>query len=628
MSRRGAAPIDVARLARMRDTLLHRGPDGAGLQIFDGGRAGLAHRRLSILDLSPRAAQPMADPSGRYWVTFNGEIYNFRELRTELEAHGHTFRSDGDTEVLVAAYAEWGEACVERLRGMWAFAIWDEKEKTLFCSRDRFGIKPFYYYDDGDLFVFASEIRAILAGGRPAPEPCPSSLAAYLATPAVVDGLEETFFQGVRRLPPAHALTISPAGTRRRRYWDLDLAAVEGGSRPERELRDRLDAAVRSHLVSDVPVGVALSGGLDSTSVLVLATRATGPGLPVYSSWYPYRFWDERRWTERVVEQCEAEATYLQPTPEGFLETLPRIIWHLEEPPLLHGVYSRWCVAERASRDVTVLLSGQGSDELLAGYTRYDVLLQRDYLARGRLLRFAREFRSAASRWGVVQAAKVLRQDLGVGDPEPDFALGERLRDVSPPQRRAPGIDPRNPVNALNRRLYYDITCHPLPQLLRYDDKLIMAHSVECRVPFLDHPLAEFAFSLPPWVKIRDGWRKLALRRAMDGDLPKQVQWRRGKRPFGMPYDEWLSGPLLPEIASRILEGPAVQDGWLDLAAVERTVKCPAPAEANPLRTQSIVRWLWLTAWLESHGALTDRRNAAAPLARRWARSGEARPRE
>jgi len=606
VARRRRSPIDEPGLARMSDTMIHRGPDGADLRLFHGGRVGLAHRRLAIMDLSPAATEPMPSPSRRYWLSFNGEIYNFRELRAELVTRGHRFRSTGDAEVLVTAWEEWGEACLERLHGMWAFAIWDDREHTLHLSRDRFGIKPLYVHDDGDVLLFGSEIRALHASRIVAPQPNPSALAAYLSDFATVDGLEETCFVGVRRLPPAHVLSVAPEATRRRAYWQLPMA--NAGARidaPEEELRARLDAAVRSHLVADVPVGVMLSGGLDSTAILALAARAGKDRLSAYSAWFPDRQWDERQWAAEVAQGANTDVAWIEPPEEQFLAMLPRLAWHLEEPPLVHGVYPRWWVAERAARDVVVLLSGQGSDELFAGYGRYDALVQRDHLAHGRLLRFGREMRHAARASGHREALRALR--AAGTEPGGDFARGDRLRTIAPPQRLPPPAGRR----ALDARLRFDVAYHPLPQLLRYDDKITMAHSIECRVPFLDTAVATLAFALPPWLKVSGGWRKVVLRRAMEGLLPPSVQWRRAKLPFGMPYDRWL-GALRPALGSRILDGPAVRDGWLDRAAVERRLAAPKGPG-----TQALWRWLWLTTWLELSAALADRSWAAPRRAAR-----------
>jgi asparagine synthase (glutamine-hydrolysing) len=611
VSRSLASPIDAPRLARMRDTLLHRGPDGAGLELF-GTRAGLAHRRLAILDLSPAAHQPMSWADGRFWLAFNGEIYNYRELRAELAGRGHAFRSSGDAEVLVAAFAQWGEACVERLEGMWAFAIWDARDATLFLSRDRFGIKPLYFADDGELLVFASEIRAILASGVVEPTPHAPAVADYLAPQPVGDGLEQTFFEGVRRLPPAHCLSVSPSRTRVWRYWSLPRAETRV-RHPEHELGERLEAAVRSHLVSDVPIGVSLSGGLDSTSVLALAARALGPGLPAYSACFSERRWNERRFSQQAADDCKAEVAYVEPSAEAFFECMPRIAWHLEEPPHFHGVYPRWWVDERAAQDVTVLLSGQGADELLAGYTRYEAIAQWEHLAHGRLLAFARELRHSAARENARLAALALRGALR-GAPAQAFAAGERLRGVPVPRPRVPRIELRTSRHALRERQRFDLELGGLPTLLRYDDRLSMAHSLECRVPFLDARLAELAFSLPTSAKIRGGWRKLALRRAMDGVLPRAVQWRRPKRPYGMPWDDWLDARFLPRLRERVLSGPAIREGWLDRAAVERALG--EPRDDSGPRSIRAWRWLCLSLWLELHRELADRAHAAPPVRR------------
>jgi asparagine synthase (glutamine-hydrolysing) len=606
----------------MRDTLLHRGPDGAGLELFEDGRAGLAHRRLAILDISPDAHQPMATPDGRFWLAFNGEIYNFRELREDLARRGHVFRSSGDAAVLLAAFAEWGEACVERLRGMWALAVWDARERTLFCSRDRFGIKPFYYHDDGDLFVFASELRAILASGRVRAEPRPAAVHEFLAPLAACAALEETSFEGIQRLPAAHSLSLASGGTRRWRYWQLP----DGEARvrePARELANRLDAAVRSHLVSDVPLGISLSGGLDSASILVCAARALGPGVRCYGASYPVRRWDEHPLASAVAERCKAELVRVEPDPDALFELLPRIVWHLEEPPPYHSTYTRWWVDERAARDVTVLLSGQGADELLAGYTGYDPALQWEHLAHGRLLRFARSLRASAEREDARRALRAFWR-ARAGEKRPGLALGERLREVAPLSPGLPGIRLRGARHAVAARLRFDIgPGGGLQSRLAYDDRLSMAHSLECRVPFLDHEFAEFAFSLPSEVKVRDGWSKHVLRRAMGEALPKAVAWRRRKRVFGMPWNEWLDARFLRETRARVLDGPALRDGWLDRAGVEAVLARGARDREEGER--ALWRWLCLTVWLEVAPGLADRA-LAAPLARRAAAPGPMLP--
>lgn len=619
LSRSGNTSLGHARLAFMRDTMLHRGPDGYGIELFEAGRVGLAHRRLAIIDLSSAGHEPMSFHNQRFWLTFNGEIYNAEALREDLITQGCRFRSACDAEVLLASYATWGKDCVQRFHGMWAFAIWDAQEKILFCSRDRFGIKPFYYYDNGDLFAFASEIRAILASGSIPIEPHCDALIYYLEA-GLIDGLEDTFFQSIKRLQPGYCLRISEHGSQSWRYWDLLTTPIsDEDSTPHiiEKVRSTFQAVVRSHLVSDVPLGVSLSGGLDSSSIFGIASQLKPGPICTFTSYYeePGPF-DERLYSDQMTALYPAHEYQVYPKREQLFQILPRIIWHLEEPPLAHGVYPRWHIAELASHHIKVLLVGQGGDELLAGYSHYVIDLFMDYLSQGQVLRTCRELAATWNHQGVKIPVELLKTSLKEFLPRQRWrklvrpstsVLGPLLKnlDLSFPQKHYP----KSGQSRLNEHLYYDLVHGTLPTLLKYEDKIDMAFSIEGRVPFLDHRFAELCFSLGSTAKIRDGWGKAILRDAMAQLLPSEVCWRREKIGFPTPFNIWFRGSLFRDAKERIMESNLHRDGYLDRRQVERVLKEHSNEKRN--HSQSIWKWLCLAIWFEGSSHLSDRSYAA-----------------
>ena len=599
----------------MRDTMVHRGPDDAGSVLLDGGCVGLGHRRLAIVDVSPKGHEPMPYRNERYWLTFNGEIYNFRELRVELESAGAAFRSDCDAEVVLAAYAEWGPDCVERFAGMWAFAIWDDHEKTLFCARDRFGIKPFYYFDDGEVFIFASEIRAILASGYMPTTPNAGAMAVYLGRRRV-DGWQQTFFESIERLPPAHSLMLSYGKTVRRRYWQLPQSPLGAGPDAEDAARvhDQLSAAVESHLMADVPVGVSLSGGLDSSAVLAFATRHGREPVRTFSAYYEEEArWDERRYIDAMNAACRAEAQMVLPRLEALIPSLPKMIWHLEEPPLMHGVYPRWHVMGLAGSHVKVVLGGQGGDEIFGGYGHHYIHYLRDCLAERNAARLACEAGAALlrqpGRFGGYFLKRARERVVASGKQETlsrlqEGGAGPLLLDQPTDQDDPPMFVPQQRQSRLHERLCYDLFYGSLPPLLKYDDKIGMAFSVECRVPFLDHRLVELAFSLSPMSKFNAGWSKHVLRRALADALPKEIVWREGKLGFPTPFEPWFAGPLLAPAREIILDGALAQEGYLDRRRVEEQLQ--AHRDGRQDITGRLWQWLGLQIWFDLHRHLSD----------------------
>ena len=544
---------DLAALAGMARVQRHRGPDDDGLESYP--RCALAAQRLSILDLSPNGHMPMRSEDGQLALVQNGEIYNYLELRAELEALGWQFRSEGDTEVILRAYQQWGERCVERFVGMWAFALYDARDQSLVLSRDRLGVKPLYVHQTQGRLVFASEIKAIVTYLRCLGEPVvpnESAIATYAVT-GLVDGLEETFFRGVRRFPSASSMRVRATGVQTSAYWDLPAraaavrASLDGSCLAA--VADSLDEAVRVHLRSDVPLGVCLSGGLDSSAIVGLASRHVEQ-VKTFTVYFDDRpEYDERQHARAIVERFRAAAKEELVRPDDLLATLRQIVWHLDEPSLALGVYPHWHVMQLASRDVKVVLDGQGGDEVFAGYLNYapqhlygllgaqPARVPGELVGLGRLHGWTRA--RAAADSAVRMRLKPARPPTV--DRRPDAALlAPELRPLADVSLEEWRLWPRAFDGWLTNVLYWELTRTRLPALLRYEDRLSMAFSIESRVPFLDHRLVELAFALPDTAKIRGGWSKYALRRALDGLLPRSVVWRRDKKGFPTPLGRWL----------------------------------------------------------------------------------------
>ena len=478
ISRTGRYRIDTPTMVRMRDSMIHRGPDDAGLQIFDESCVALGHRRLSILDLSAAGHQPMSYHE-RYWITYNGEVYNYQEIRKELESKGYTFRSETDTEVILAAYVEWGAGCLSRFNGMWAFAIWDAQEKILFCSRDRFGIKPFYYYDDGERFIFASEIRAILASGDVAIEHDRGAIAEYLKT-GIVDGIEQTFFHDIKRLKPGRYLKINRTSTQQHVYWQLS-SIIPKDTFTEQDIeqfRDLFHDSVRLRMISDVPLGTCLSGGLDSSSIFSVATRLSGRPLNTFSAFFDEGSeYDEREFFECVADKYNAHQHIVNPKGDSLFDLLPKIFWHLEEPSKALGVFPQWHVMELANKEVTVLLDGQGGDEVLGGYDTYFPFRLQELVRCKSLLTYWQEKRLTQERLAQsqIEVSNILRMLF----PRV-YALGGKLKralkpPTLPPQLFSEDIANYLPYrhesgdkqkNVLNKELINAVECNMLPAFL------------------------------------------------------------------------------------------------------------------------------------------------------------------
>jgi len=582
-------PLNLQVVQRATTTLRHRGPDDEGYLLVNtktgrvmlcGGREtnpdlslppietcsgepfdlALGFRRLSILDLSPAGHQPMVSADGRLWIIFNGEIYNYLELRSELKSYGHQFRSDTDTEIILAAYQQWGAECLERFNGMWAFAIWDSFAKELFLARDRFGEKPLHYvYKSGQFFAFASEIKAIHATGLVKPRLHEETLLRFKHYNQTDTG-EQTFYKDIMRLPQAHSLLLSKDGSlRKRRYWDIDPRVQEKGrgeSWYAERFRQIFFESVQMRLRSDVPVGSSLSGGLDSSTIVSVMDKLLPPGAvqKTFSARFADESKDEGKWIGHVMKVTRAEPHFVWPTGEEMFTEIERLFYHQEEPFGSASIYAQWCVMRLAKEHgVTVLLDGQGADETLAGYHPYfgivaDALFKDLKLAA--FMAWRGSYRSLHGR--------------------PLGSLSGTIRQTVPgslkrPVKKLLGRDPIEPflpeypkefgkVSALRKILWWNTTRQGLVELLRYADRNSMAHSREVRLPFLDHNLVEFIFSLPDDLIMRDGWTKWILRQTFKGIVPEAILTRVDKLGYEPPQQHWLGSLTWKELMLKQIE--------------------------------------------------------------------------
>jgi asparagine synthase (glutamine-hydrolysing) len=607
-------PIPLSACRSLSTVMAHRGPDDEGFLLADalarrwvtaGGpdtppsvyAAGLpftptdpvsrvspstfnllfVNRRLAIQDLSPAGHLPMSTSDGRIWLAFNGQIYNFVELRRELAALGHTFTSSGDSEVILHAYDEWGTECFAKFNGMWAIAVWDVRRGTVLLSRDRLGIKPLYWRRSGDMIAFASEIKCLLSIGIPAHVYEP---AAYdFITSGVVDHTEHTFFDGIQSFPPAHVAELTLDGRIvMRRFWDFSVSdaldAPEEDEAAAGRMRELFIDAVRLRLRSDVPVGSCLSGGLDSSAIVSVMSRlqhgdGETPPVPTFSSCSNDLAYDERKYIELVARDVGADTRYVFPTGEGFVEDLPALLWHQEEPFGGPSIYASWCVMRLTRQSgVTVLLDGQGADEQLLGYRKFQMFYLRELWRRGR------RGQSAIELLGLLSSPAVLGS-LNWRSAWRYTGLGASIEGISnlvkPEWRRrvAEGSNTIGFHGSLANRIKLDLTALSLPPLLRYEDKNSMAHSVETRLPFMDYRMVETLAALPMNQKLRRGWTKVVVRNALKGILPEAIRQRRSKRGFVVPERPWMAGTLGDRMAEAF-RAPEFIDRFVDVPRLER----------------------------------------------------------
>jgi asparagine synthase (glutamine-hydrolysing) len=617
----------------MRDILTHRGPDEAGLHC--DAHAALGHRRLSIVDLST-GQQPLSNEDGSVWVIFNGEIYNHAETRRELEAHGHTYRTKSDTETIVHAYEQWGDECVHRFRGMFAFAIWDAPKRRLLLVRDRLGIKPLYWSRVGDTLLFASEIKALLASGLVEPRTNTAVLPEVLST-RYVSGAE-TMFQGVHKLLPGHQMVFEDRETRIRQYWDVPAgrrgrpgAAVSGTSRDLiAEFRSLLEESVRLRLMSDVPLGMFLSGGIDSSAIAALMTRMIDRPVKTFSVAFNERAFNELEYAREVATAIHADAHEVVIDERDFFGALPRLIWHEDEPIAHPSSVPLYFVSALAREHVTVVLTGEGSDELLAGYgkypritwnwragTIYERMLPsrlRQVIADRLLPRFPDAVRRYAGRSFLAMertpALMCFDNFAAIRLREQERLLGRAARKGAT-SLQAYGSSvahferPNGNSTFLDRLLYADMKTY-LVELLMKQDQMSMASSIESRVPFLDHKLVEFAVSLPDELKLSGWTTKRILRESMKGVLPESIL-KRPKMGFPVPFGQWTRGDWNGVARDVLLDRRTTDRGIVDPTAVDALLSDHAAGQTDGSdRIWSLLNLeLWHRTFIDKQGVQT-----------------------
>ena len=588
------ARADSSALRNMCQIMAHRGPDDDGF--YTDGPAGIGMRRLSIVDLAT-GHQPISNEDGSLWIVFNGEIYNHLSLREQLIARGHSYRTHSDTETIIHLFEEYGRDCVQHLRGMFAFAIWDRNRKTLFIARDRLGIKPLYYQLTPERMLFGSEVKVLLAHGSVRPEFNRAALPEFLAF-GYLSG-EETFYSGIRKLPPGHTMEMGANGKLEiRQYWDLDSSSPHE-SRDQsyyvRSYRELLEGAVNSHLMSDVPLGVFLSGGLDSSAVAALMTKIRREPIETFSVGYGEQAYSELPFAHIVSEHIKSQHREVLVSEQDFFSALPHLIWHEDEPIVWPSSVSLYFVAKLARERVTVVLTGEGSDETLAGYTRYAFTLKNAALDRayrsivpGGLRRGLRNAVATSSLLGATARRKLEhtflakdgaswasfyfdnffsafaeaeQSELLTSEFASEFAPRTAYKNVLEYWERSSG-------EMLQRLLYTDIKTY-LVELLMKQDNMSMAASIESRVPFLDHVLVEFATRIPREVQIKGLGGKTILKKAVEDILPHSIIYR-PKLGFPTPWSGWLGGPRLETIREMLLEPRSLDRGYFRREAIER----------------------------------------------------------
>ena len=569
-------PVSPRLLAAMTDVVSHRGPDADGY--YFGTGIGLGHRRLSIIDLAT-GDQPLANEDESVWVVFNGEIYNFQDLRRELDGHGHRFRTQSDTEVIVHAYEQWGAACVERFRGMFAFAVWDARARRLLLARDRLGVKPLFYAATGGGVTFGSEMKSILEDPAVSREWRPDALDAYL-TFEYVPG-PSTIYRDIHKLPPGHVLVAENGRVDVRRYWDLQFTG-DGDPARESDYLEQLDAllqeSVALRLISDVPLGAFLSGGIDSTTVVAYMKAAADAPVVTTAVGFAEQAFDELSHARLVAThlKCEHHELVANPDVAGIL---PRLAWHFDEPFADPSAVPTYYVSAAARERVTVALSGDGGDELWAGYGRHRVERWESRIRRmlgplagpagqvGRLLPHAIKGARALGHLALSPAEACARKHAyGIFENaarqalySTDFASQVRSCDPFASFRAAyTSCASRDP---LDRAMYLDVQTYMVDDVLTKVDRMSMAVSLEAREPLLDHRLLEFAARVPSSLKIRNGVTKYLVRRVLEGRVPGSIL-QRGKQGFEPPTGEWLRGPLA-EMTDALLGDGRLRDRGL-----------------------------------------------------------------
>jgi asparagine synthase (glutamine-hydrolysing) len=625
VDRDASRPIDEGHLLRMRDSLTHRGPDDAGHLVAPG--IGLGSRRLSILDLSERGRMPMGTADGRYWIVHNGEIYNYRELRRPLEARGHVFRSNSDTEVLLELYAAEGPGMLPRLNGMFAFAVWDARDRVLFVGRDRLGVKPLYYSMEDGILRFASEEKALFASGI-APRFDPGAWEELLCFRYVAG--PRTPYEGIRRLLPGHYLIWREGEIREHRWWSLSERVREHRESPPSDIqawfREIFDSSVALRTISDVPLGVLLSGGLDSGSVAASLAMQSGTGVASFTVRFREKDFDEGPVARRVAERWRLETHELTVSPEELLDRLTKASW-LNDEPLAHASDLHLLEISRYAKPrVTVLLSGEGGDETLGGYVRYQPLripslvqaarpvfpwLASALNLRGRLRKFSRFLTlDTMDRYVLFNSCDVLPPDL--------VALGAEVTGDFPFRHRvleeAKALFPGEPFR---QAMYSDLHTF-LCSILDRNDRMTMGASIECRVPFLDFRLVEGLAALPTAALMPGRESKSLLRRSLGDRLPHEVLNYR-KWGFSVPWKHYLRQvPELRERVGSLADTEPVASGPLDRARLRKVANgfLRGGSADEELIRQLVMITVWYEACVGSASGETGREASRRPAGR------------
>ena len=612
----------------MGESLRHRGPDDEGSHL--DGPVGLGHRRLSIIDLDT-GRQPISNEDGTVWITYNGEVYNFPELRQELEAKGHTFKTRTDTETVVHLYEEMGSRCVERLRGMFAFGIWDARRRLVVLARDRLGQKPLYYYHDRKRLVFASELKAVLAAEVVEPELDLTGLEAYLTLDYIPAPL--SIYKGIQKLPAAHVLVCSEAGVRIERYWRPDpnprvnnrhAPAVEDYAE---ELLDLMREAVRIRLVSDVPLGVLLSGGIDSSSVVALMSQVSDQPIKTFSIGSPDPDFDESPYARMVAERFNTDHHEFVVEPDA-LAVLPELLKAYDEPFADSSAVPTYHVSRLARQEVTVALAGDGGDELFAGYPWYSLLRDDSWTNRIpsglRATMFGQLDRVWPAGWRGKGRLNLWKQPSAArryAATRNRFTPNERRQLLSPETHdamshippcdvvaRAAGEVPDADYVAMMQ--YADLMTYLPGDLLVKVDRASMWHSLEVRAPFLDHKLVEFALQIPAELKLANGDSKHILKRVIGEWLPKEAIYR-PKKGFGIPLRNWFRDDLLGFAREILLDGPIRRRGHFRTEYIDDLLERHRTGNSDPtVTTHQIWSLLYLELWSREY---LDQRSPARP---------------
>ncbi len=564
-------------ISYMNNIISYRGPDDEGYYFDDDCGLAFGHRRLSILDLSEAGHQPMTSDDKNLWITYNGEVYNYIEIREKLLARGYNFRSQTDTEVIIKAYQEWGENCVEKFNGMWAFAIWDRNKNKLFCSRDRFGIKPFCYFKSNNVFIFASEAKQILL--HPEYNFNVNKSAVYEYISEEQPNVSDTLYDGIYQLPGANNLVLDLSEDNPQvnvyEYWDIDLKNIKknrSNSEYAEGFYEEFKRSVKYRLRSDVPVAGCLSGGLDSSSIVCLATKflkeiPDAPLMKTYSSCHKDRRHDETEFVKEVENHTNVDAHHIYTSPEEFIENIRKIIWHMDGPTINGSINNQYNIFKAAGQDnIKVILDGQGADEYLGGYHSFFPIYLASLLKSKNFITFLNElfFIKTDHKYSFRYLFKNSSKHI---NPECFNFLSSEVISSGKPRHR------KQYSNIFRNALYKRTKFNGLPALLHYADRNSMAHSIESRVPFLDYKLVEYVYSLPDKQIINNGKTKYVLRNAMKNTLPSKITERKDKMGFQAPDDLWIYGLFKNHLLSMLDSDPARESGIFNIEVLKRKIE-------------------------------------------------------